>query len=388
MKPIRCLHAALVAVLGLTAVSCSKDTVTAPAQSASALSPSTRTGLATVQAALESDWWRSLDALGLASGPAREAGRVRSMLRDAVAAESPLASSTGASSLVRTVVERLAPQVAEPLAEVIPPEVRGTTFVFVADQHRYVPDPTRTGAPENGVRYILYAVNPLTHEPVVSEEIGYADLTDEGDATPTTASLRLRAVSEGITFIDYTVALAAAPNTGALAVRGTFFDGHKHLTFAIQAHSERDEAHETLTLEFHLAVPEDDFALSNAARAQATPADNTLRVEQAIRIGGHTFVITGVQKPDLLDATIAVDGSPFALVHGDGSTLVVVRPDGQPLSPEERAALGQLLGLFDGASRMLMHLLEPVGALFALVPPAPSPPRSPPNQSSPPSAPA
>jgi hypothetical protein len=368
MKPIRCLHAALVAVLGLTAASCSKDSVTAPAPSSSALSPATRTGLATVQAALESDSWRSLDALSFAAGPAQDAGRVRSMLRDVVASKSPLASSAGASSLVRTVVERLAPPVAEPLAEVIPPEVRGTTFVFDADQHRYVPDPARAGAPGNGVRYILYAVNPLTHEPVVSEEIGYADLTDEGDATPATASLRLRAVSKGITFIDYTVALAAAPSSGALAVRGAFFDGRKHLTFAIQAHSERDEVHETLALEFHLAVPEDDFALANAARAQATPADNTLRVEQTIQIGGHTFVIASVQRPDLVDATIAVDGAPFALVHGEGSTLVVVRPDGQPLSAGERAALGHLLGLFDGVSRMLAHLLEPVGALFGLVP--------------------
>ena len=66
----------------------------------------------------------------------------------------------------------------------------------------------------------------------------------------------------------------------------------------------------------------------------------------------------------------AVDGAVFAQIHGDASTLTVLGPDGQPLPPEQRVALCQLLGMFDQVSRLLHCLLVPVNALFALVPQA------------------
>lgn len=363
MRPTRCLHAAIAAVLVLTVVSCSKHDITAPAESSAALSPTTRAGLATVQAALESRHWRSLDALSRAEGPAPAAAATRTMLRE-------LAATATTAGLVRNIAGGLSLRIAESLAAVIPSDVRGRTYVFDPNQRRYVPDPNRTGAPENGVRYVLYAVHPFTHEPVVSEEIGHADLTDEGGDAPNAVSLRLRAVSEGVTFVDYTVALAGATHTGDLAVQGAFFDGRKHLTFAIQAHAESGAESQSLALEFQLAVPEDRFALANRARAVATSADNTLRAEQAVAIDGNTFTIASVHQPERLDATVGVNGAPFARIHGDASTLSVLGPDGQPLSAEERAALGHLLGLFDGVSRLLGCLLAPIGALFALVPPA------------------
>ncbi len=363
MRTIRRLHAAIAAVLVLTVVSCSSKPVTAPARSAAALTPATQAGLATVQAALESPRWQSLDALSRAEGPAPAAAATRTMLRE-------LAATATTAGLVRNVSHGLLLRIAEPLAAVIPPGVRGRTYVFDADQRRYVPDSSRAGAPVNGVRYILYAVNPLTQEPVVSAEIGHADLTDEGGAAPNTVSLRLRAVSQDVTFVDYTVALAGAATTGDLAVHGTFFDGRKHLTFAIRAHAENGAESQTLALEFQLAVPEDQFALANRAHAVATPADSTVRAEQAVAIGDNTFSIASVHQAERLDATVGVNGAPFAVIHGDASTLSVLNPNGQPLSAEERVALGQLLGLFDGVSRLLGSLLAPIAALFALVPPA------------------
>lgn len=197
----RYLHIALVMLTAVTVASCSRENTTAPApatDSGAALSPATQSGLVSMQAALESPAWQSLDALRLVgSGQAPLAATVRPMLKGAAAAPSVATAAT--SSLVRDVAQALRQRAAaSPEANVIPPSVRGTTYVFDPEKHCYVPDPNRTGAPENGVRYALYAVNPFTHEPVVSEEIGYADLTDEGDDTPNTAALRLRAVSGGM----------------------------------------------------------------------------------------------------------------------------------------------------------------------------------------------
>ncbi len=369
----RHLRIALVLLTAAIAAGCSKDNTTAPAptpaaSSGAALTPETQAGLATMQAALESPAWQSLDALRLTGSPAASAAAsVRPMLKGAAAA--PAAVTAATSSLVRDVAGALKQHVgASPEAKVIPASVLGTTYVFDPETHCYVADPERTGAPENGVRYILYAVNPFTHEPVVSAEIGYADLTDEGNDVPNTAALRLVAVSDGVTFVDYRVSLAGSNGSGELAVEGTFFDGKKHLAFVIHVLGEQSAEGEALAVRFRLAVPEDNFSLTNEARAVAK--NGAARLNQAIAIGDHRFVIASVHQPNEVDATVTVDGVLFATIHGDASGLTVVGADGEPLSPEHRVALWRLLGLFDHVSRLLHCLLVPVHALFALIPQA------------------
>jgi len=368
----RHLKIALIALAAtLATAGCSKNNATAPPTApttnpGAALTPATQSGLQTIQAALESPAWQSLDALSLVgSGPAPVAAGVRPMLMGAAA--TPAAATTATSSLVRDVAEALRRHAAaSPQAQVIPDSVRGATYVFDPETHVYVRDPDRTGAPENGVRYILYAVNPFTHEPVTTAEIGYADLTDEGDDTPNAAALRLRAVSDGVTFVDYAVSLAGSNGAGEIEVEGAFFDGKKHLNFDVHAHGEQVAEVQSLTVRFHLAVPEDGFELTNDAHAEASNGNAV--VNQTIVIGDHTFVIASAHTASTVDATVTIDGAVFAKIHADASTLSVVGADGEPLSMEQRVALWRLLGLFDHVSRLLHCLLAPVNALFALIP--------------------
>jgi hypothetical protein len=369
----RSLRIALALWTVVAVTGCSKDHPTSPARTApsnEALSPSNRTGLATVQQALESPAWKSLDALSLAgSGAAPLAGSVRSMLRDAASPGGITATATATrSALVSEVTREWGQRLASPAGTVIPPEVRGTTYVFDVELHRYVPDPSRTGAPGNGVRYVLYAVNPLSGEPVVSEEIGYADLSDEGDAAPNTAALRLEAVSGGVTFVNYRVGLVVESDAGSVDVDGTFFDGHKHLNFDIEVEGGVEAGIGELNVHFHLAVPEDDFALAN--ETQAVAKGDLVTLDQVIVIGDWAFAIDSVHRPDRTEATVAVNGVPFARITGDASTLTVLGADGKPLPAEHRVALGRIFGLYDCVWALLGHLLAPVGGLFALVPSA------------------
>src|SRR2546425_7284057 len=64
-----------------------------------------------------------------------------------------------------------------------PSTVLGKTFIYYTGTGRYgVSD--RTGAPSNGVRFILYSVNPATRTIVTPlQEIGSVDLTDKGSNT-------------------------------------------------------------------------------------------------------------------------------------------------------------------------------------------------------------
>ena len=352
------------AALLVAGAGCSKKT-TAPLTS-DPLAPGTRAGIATVHSALSSPAWNKLDGLSFAPAPASSATAVRALLR--AAQPGALQAQQVSGSLVRDVVAGLSSRLAGPNAVVIPPDVRGTTWVFDPAQHRYVQDAGRTGAPDNGVRYILYVVNPLTHEPVVSEEIGYADLTDEGTDAPNTAALRLRAVSGDVVFVDYSVTLAGVAGAGQLGVHGTFFDNAKHLDFDIQVHAESAGQQGSMDLHALLAVPEDSFQLSADAHAAADAAAGTSQLAQDVTIGDHTFAIAAAGSGDEANATVKVDGTPFARIHATPSVVVVVGADGQPLSAEQRQALGQLFGLFEQVCVVLTRLLQPVGVLFALVP--------------------
>ena len=80
-------------------------------------------------------------------------------------------------------------------------EVAGKTFEY--NGTGYVPT-DRTGAPSNGVRFIIYAVNPVTMQPVTPlQEVGYVQLTDLSGTT--TQAARVVVVSDNITYLDYTV---------------------------------------------------------------------------------------------------------------------------------------------------------------------------------------
>ena len=95
------------------------------------------------------------------SGVAALSGRMPAELGAPAAV--PGISSAGASGLPALALRllRSLPAAGGPLAvQVIRPAVLGHTYVYDPAAHRYVPDPARTGAPANGVRFILYAADP------------------------------------------------------------------------------------------------------------------------------------------------------------------------------------------------------------------------------------
>src|SRR5437016_14597703 len=75
-------------------------------------------------------------------------------------------------------------------ASVIPPQYLGQTFVWDDATHKYVVGPD--AGPSNGVRIILYALNPVTGavaEP--SSAVGFADLLDESTTSPAVNKLHV-----------------------------------------------------------------------------------------------------------------------------------------------------------------------------------------------------
>src|SRR5438309_6956635 len=61
---------------------------------------------------------------------------------------------------------------------IFPPTLLGSVFSWDPTSHGYVQS-SSTGGPPNGIRFLLYAIDPFTGEPATPlTQVGYADLLD------------------------------------------------------------------------------------------------------------------------------------------------------------------------------------------------------------------
>ncbi len=110
----------------------------------------------------------------------------------------------------------------------------GKTFIRNASTLEYeVSD--RTGAPSNGVRFIVYTVNPISGQPVTPlQEVGYADV--EVTQTTNSASIRIELVSGNVTYLDYTVGATASQTAATINVSGFVSNGEDRVNFDLDMH--------------------------------------------------------------------------------------------------------------------------------------------------------
>jgi hypothetical protein len=255
---------------------------------------------------------------------------------------------------------------ATPAARAIRPESLGKTFVYDPALRRYVVAPDRAGAPADGVRFILYAVNPVTRQPIVDREIGYADLHDEGAARASGIALRLVVVSEETTFLDYAVTVDGGSGSGALSIVGFLTDGVTRLNFRIDAHGAASAGSATLDVAFEFAIPERGFAASAHVQGATTEAGHVEHVDLVVHSGAATIAFDVVSDGQTVNATILVNGQLFATVTGDASHPDVRGAGGRPLTPDEVDALTQFMHIAGGVFELFGNLLKPVDAVLRM----------------------
>src|SRR3972149_2379721 len=119
---------------------------------------------------------------------------------------------------------------------VIPQEALGKTFTYNEVDGIYVLS-DRTGAPTNGVRFILYAVNPFAHTVVTPlTEVGYVDLLDESSTSTIQLHLLAYITASGTTpLIDYTASATIqglpTPTGATVTATGDVSDGTNTVEF-------------------------------------------------------------------------------------------------------------------------------------------------------------
>ena len=151
---------------------------------------------------------------------------------------------------------------------------RGSTFVYDAEAGDWVIDPDRDGAPENGVRFIIY--EEVAGVPDPSRERGFADLIDEGDDSVEDVALRLRVTEEGVMTLDYGIRADMDDGRGSVATTGFVVGDDQRLDFDVAVEGQDGGTH---ALSFDLAVDERDLAVGVEVSGDDTSDDGRVRIE-------------------------------------------------------------------------------------------------------------
>lgn len=242
----------------------------------------------------------------------------------------------------------------------IPAEFAGKTFEYSGGS--YAPG-TRTGAPANGVRFLLYAINPVTLLPVEPlQEVGYVELTDLSEAS--TRAARVTVVSGATTYLDYTVTATATAHSGQVHVTGFVTDGTTRAE--INLRSTVTEA-AGLTLLYTLAVPQRDVSIGLTMTATGLdPESGTIGINLGMSGPHGSISMSGQFSPTGGTLTVSVNGHLFATITITGAGApVITGADGQPLTDEDVEAFRSIFEITGEAFTSFDAMVIPVSVFLA-----------------------
>jgi hypothetical protein len=249
-----------------------------------------------------------------------------------------------------------------------PPTALGKTFVWDTTAKGYVAS-DQPGAPANGVRFVIYAVNDyvlggslLVQPSLPLTPLGYVDLTDRSAGSTSVLGITLvgTEAAEPVTYADYTLSGPPDPVAATLTIAGYVTDGTTRLDLT----SALTETLGALGLHTTADVAGQDVHLvETASLAGATTAE--LALDLSLTSGGETLRATGHFVGDTVLASaggsfaVTVDGRPFATVtlglHGYSYTPA----PGVTLSASDERALDQLIGTSFGLFGLALELTIP-----------------------------
>jgi hypothetical protein len=231
---------------------------------------------------------------------------------------------------------------------VISPFSRGKTFVYNPALGRYAPDPDRTDAPTNGVRFLLYAPGQ-GGIPDVDRVIGHADLIDEGDGSPEDLALRLVVVEEERTVLDYRT-------TGK----------YDQLDFDLDVQGKDDGGLSTVAITFDMWMDTRDFHISGSVNGLEEGPDGSGDVDITVSHGDESLRVDVTGSDTSLDGTFYLNGGVFATVSGDPDAPSFVGADGEPLTAPEVIVLLRIVDIVEDVFDLFEDLIDPIDELVLL----------------------
>ncbi len=245
--------------------------------------------------------------------------------------------------------------------ELIPQQYRALVLKFEPGVG-YVVDETQTG-PANGIRFLLYAVNPVTEEivePLI--EIGHAELLDE--STETTAAVRLVVVSGGVTYVDYLVSAAGPPTAPSFSIVGFITDGEVVADFDLSIATQTNIGGTTVDIMYTIGVDARDFSVSADVSFAENESGGSITVDVSVSHGQNTVRIAGSIQDGMGTLQVFGNGELFATLTFTLTSIEVLNANGEPLSEREAQVLRELFDFVEDAFDVWENLFDPVGFLF------------------------
>jgi hypothetical protein len=238
----------------------------------------------------------------------------------------------------------------------IPSEVAGKTFVWDESTDTYVVSDL-SGAPSNGVRFLLYAVDPVTLRPVEPVvETGYVDVIDQ--STSALVNVRVQVVEGNVTYLDYQVVESLTTSSGLVTISGFAFNGTTRANFTLKNTVSQNNGGIVIVLDYSLDVPSRDLSVDWTATFGDVSESLTLDLTVSGPNGNVRLV--GTEDADGGTFTVKVNGNTFATIIVTASSLVVTGATGDPLTSDEEQALEAVFDSFESSLDAFSALLMPV----------------------------
>jgi hypothetical protein len=248
------------------------------------------------------------------------------------------------------------PDAAAAPENVFPPGIPlGTTFVYDPAQQKYVAS-VQTGAPSNGVRFILYAV-PVSTPP---SAIGHVDLLDQ------TTALQVQAFLTGNTnpVLDYTAsasvqgsgdAVTAATLSGKGSVSGAT------LTVTLDTLTQTFSTSTGIGMHHKVSVAEEGLSFDFQAGITLL---QTLQGTLTVRHGENTTVVAGSGNLTSFSGTIKQNGKEVITFSGPSADPVFLLSSGGQPTAEQLTALRKLSDFTTQLPCAIATMLKPAAKLF------------------------
>ena len=226
-------------------------------------------------------------------------------------------------------------------AALFPADLLGTTLVYNTTTQQYEVDPAATGAPANGIRIVLYAVDPVFHDPVEPlNAIGYLDVTDE--STAAADQVGIVAVIGDVTYIDYLGSATVFTDGVTFTAAGFLSDGTTVLDFNLD-HSY--SAADGFTLTYDVGAHPVGVTTPTTTVLAAVHLDPNLQTASyslAVEHQGESVALDITGSDTAISGVVSHNGATVAEISGTPDQPVFTDADGNPLTNEQVQSLGEL----------------------------------------------
>jgi hypothetical protein len=250
-------------------------------------------------------------------------------------------------------------------ADVLPPDVRGKTYVYSEATSQYqAADVAETGTPANGIRVILYAWDVLNERPSAPlTRVGHVDYDDRSNGGQNALNVVLVRASDNATLMNYDIAHSVTASNETFSITGSATNGTTPITFNLSGTATATAA----TITFHLAAASVGYSVDVGANVNGEQAT----IETSLRYNGHTLSFRLTAHANGIDGEVKFDNKLYATLTitieetptSVTTTMTFQKANGRRLTVEE---LEQITDVFERAltfDRFWASLLWPLGVL-------------------------